>query len=260
MIQVTKLYNGEVTLELDDEEHLYFWVEKGLPVDGVTSILKILDKPAIGPWMVKLAVQHIMDGYTAAAASSDGFLSESAFAALCQEAKTAHKRKIEGAANIGRAVHKFAEDTLKNKRATLPLDASVRNGAQAFLTWVNANKVEPILIERRLLSRRFYYAGTMDLLAHVNGRRAIVDFKTSSGLYLEMLIQLGGYAVAWEEEFGERIDDGWIIRLDKETGECQPYYIPITNDIRDSFLRVREAEDAIDKVKGKLNGLRKTAA
>ncbi len=59
-----------------------------------------------------------------------------------------------------------------------------------------------------------------------------------------MLFQLAAYAIAISEETGERIDHGWIIRLDKKTGKCEPHYIPLRQKLKSGFLSVKAAYDA----------------
>lgn len=253
------LYGGEAHLEFDERKHAYVWKEKGLPVAGVTSILKILDKPALVQWAANMAVAHIQQGYLALQEAGE-MLEGSAFAALCQDAKTAHRRFSRDAANIGSMVHAFAESVLVDGRATMPTDEKAAAGANAFLTWFRSHKIEPIHVERMVLSRDWYYAGTVDFFGRIDGELCVLDFKTSSGLYLEMLLQLAAYAVALTEETGEQINTGWIVRLDKKSGKCETYKIPLTNQVKDAWLRVREAQEQIHKLEESLDGLRKQAA
>jgi CRISPR/Cas system-associated exonuclease Cas4 (RecB family) len=100
----------------------------------------------------------------------------------------------------------------------------------------------------------------VDFYGRIDDELCVLDFKTSSGLYLEMPLQLAAYAVAIIEETGERIDTGWIVRLDKKTGKCQPYRIPLTPQTKDAWLRVREAHELVSKIEDQLDGLRKNAA
>ena len=256
MSKMIKLYGGDVTLEFDEGKHAYVWAEKGLPVAGVTSILSVLNKPALVQWSANCAVEYIRNGYMQAMESGDGLLETSAFLALCQEAKTAHRKISKAATDVGSVVHGFAESVLVDRRAAMPTDPNAAKGAEAFLTWFNAHKIDPIHVERMVLSQLWYYAGTVDFYGWIDGELCVLDFKTSSGLYLEMPLQLAAYAIAITEETGERIDTGWIVRLDKKTGKCQPYKIPLTNQLKDAWLRVREAHQMVSKIEDKLDELR----
>lgn len=256
-MKTLSLYNGEETLEFDERAHAYKW--KGKFVPGVTSILRLLDKPALVQWAANCAVQYITDGFLQKREAGDE-LETSSFLSLCQEAKTAHRRISREATNVGSAVHEFAERVLVDRRAPLPSDPQAAKGAQAFLSWFHTHNIEPVHVERMVLSRRWYYAGTVDFFGKIDGETCVLDFKTSSGLYLEMILQLAAYAVALEEEGHQGIKTGWVARLDKKTGKPNAYKIPLTQGVKDAWLRVKEAHETVGKIEEQLDGLRQTAA
>lgn len=258
-MKTISLYGGEAHLEFDERKHAYIWKEKGLPVAGVTSILSVLNKPALVQWAANCASKYIQEGYISRAEAGEP-LETTGFLSLCQEAKTAHRRVSKEATDIGSTVHAFAESVLVDSRAKMPTDPKAAAGANAFLTWFRSHKIEPIHVERMVLSRTWYYAGTVDFYGRIDGEMCVLDFKTSSGLYLEMLLQLAAYAVAITEETKEPIRTGWIVRLDKKSGTCQTFKIPLTDQVKDAWLRVREAQEQVKKLEESLDGLRKQAA
>lgn len=263
MTKLIKLYGGDVTLEFDERLHAYRWREKDLLVSGVTKIIGILDKPALVQWAANMACDYI-----GAAMLVDGgarVLGRLEIETLLKEAKTAHRRTSKEATDIGKEVHAFAERALVDRRVTWPTDPKAKKGAEAFMSWLHATNIEPIAVERMLFSRHWYYAGTTDFYGFIDGERCVMDLKTSSGLYPEMLLQLAAYAIAIEEETHEDIADGWIVRLCKKTGKCEPYHINITQGLKDAFLRVRETHEALQKVEAlteevRTNGISKQAA
>ena len=253
-MKTLSLYGGEATLDFNDAKHCYTWREKQLPVAGVTSILKLLDKPALIQWAANMAVSYIRDNWTGE------MMGQESFEKICNEAKTAHRRTSKDAADIGTTVHSFAQRILETGRAALPSDPKAANGAQAFLSWFHAHEIKPISVERMFLSSTFWFAGTCDFFGHFDGKLCVLDFKTSSGLYLEMLLQLAAYAIALEEETKELVENGIICRLDKKTGKCQVYHIALTNQLKSAFIKVREAHQLIGKIEESLDGIRKQAA
>src|SRR5690242_19546896 len=96
MKQIT-LCNGDVVLEFDEATHAYrvikhpdpWFVGKHPP--GVTSILKLIDKPALIQWAANCSVEYISNGYVKIR-DEKGELEPTVFLSLCQEAKTAHRR------------------------------------------------------------------------------------------------------------------------------------------------------------------------
>jgi hypothetical protein len=245
-MKTISLYGGDVHLEFDDRLHAYRWREKDLLVSGVTKIIGILDKPALVQWSANMACEFIRDNFQGLI---DGAVP---LDDLLKQAKTAHRRTSKDATDIGKTVHQFAEDVLKDGRAALPSDPLARKGAQAFLDWFHSNKLETSDSERMVFSKTWYYAGTVDWFGRLNGIPTVLDFKTSSSVYPEMLLQIAAYCIALNEELNEEIRQGAIVRLDKKTGKCEPYIFEITNGLKDAFLRVRETHECLKYVETKL--------
>jgi len=86
----------------------------------------------------------------------------------------------------------------------------------AYEDWARSVNLEPLFIEQTLWSLTHGYAGTMDLLAKVNGRTTLIDFKTSKGIYAEYDLQNVAYQVALAE-MGHAAPEGGglIVRLPK---------------------------------------------
>jgi hypothetical protein len=59
-------------------------------------------------------------------------------------------------------------------------------------------QVKPVLVEAVVASRKWRYAGTLDLVADLpDGRRALMDYKTSdSGIWPETILQQAAYRFA----------------------------------------------------------------
>jgi ATP-dependent exoDNAse (exonuclease V) beta subunit len=208
------LYGGRVRLTFDEAAHSYaVSVDGGAPelVPSVTSILKVIDKPALPRWAAKETAEYV--GRTL---KPGVMLDEIAIKNLVRDAKRAPWDKAEEAADIGSLVHRFAEDFALGKDPALPVEARARRAVDQFLGWWNANHVEVIAAERKVYSEEFRFAGTVDLVARVNGRLAVVDYKTSTGIWPEYRLQLAAYASAWGEEQDENIVDRWCLRFGKD--------------------------------------------
>lgn len=221
-------------LKFSAGNHTYRW--DGKVINSVTSILSILNKPALVQWAANTAVEHLQ-------AFPDDF----------EGARRAHTMKKEDAADVGKIVHSYAEKVLIGKAVKMPEDPKARRGAKAFEDWAKKHKLEPFDLERRIMSLEHKYAGTTDYWGKVNGKLAILDFKTSNGMYLEYWLQTAAYEHAiLEELYGGRSDkvqlERWLIHLDKKTGEATPYMRPFNSDHRDAFLAVRTAHKLMNLV------------
>jgi len=92
------------------------------------------------------------------------------------------------------------------------------NGINAFLDWYNGNEVTPIEIEKVVYSQRYDYVGKTDLIAKVNGKLLLCDYKTGKGIYSEAYYQNAAYWQAYQEEMQSSIEGGLLLHFDKETG------------------------------------------
>ena len=74
---------------------------------------------------------------------------------------------------------------------------------------------KPTLIESEihLFSDIYTYAGTCDLVVEIDGKRWLLDIKTSNSLHTSYDLQLAAYAQAWNELYEEKIDRIGILWL-----------------------------------------------
>ena len=209
-----QLYGGEVTLDFDTGKHAYKW--KGAAVPSVTQILGVIAKPALVPWAAKCAGDHIRANLKPGVA-----LDEIQIGELADAAKNAHRAQASQAAAIGGQVHDWAERHSKGERPPMPIHPQIRSGVEAFLAWFAAHHVEVQHAERKIFSRTHLYAGTVDLIAKINGVPAVLDYKTSTGLWDEYRLQVAAYSQALiEEGVVPPEHDRWLIRFDNATRCC----------------------------------------
>jgi len=98
------------------------------------------------------------------------------------------------------------------------------------------------------VSETHRFGGTLDLILRTPQGLAVGDFKTSNAVYSDYLIQLGAYALLWEEN---RPDDpltgGYhLMRFAKEHGDFTHRFWPNLDEAKEQFLLFRKAYD-IDK-------------
>ena len=215
------MYDDTVELVFDAKKHTY--TANGKKVPSVTGVCKVIDKSGPLMWW---AVNEARD-YIKANMRPGHEYDEVEIVELADSARMAHRKASSKAANIGTLVHDFAEAFFKHKlgigpEPDWPVNEQVQNGATEFIAWHAAHNVEPIAMERKVYSKKLKVAGTMDLVAKVNRRLCIVDFKTGSGIYEEAYLQVGGaYWPFYEEETGEKIQFGWILRFPKDGGSFE---------------------------------------
>jgi hypothetical protein len=81
-----------------------------------------------------------------------------------------------------------------------------------YLAWEKENPLTPVMIEEPLVSELFKYGGTPDLLAEIDGKFVLIDFKTGSGIYQSYHCQVAAYRKLFEEQ-GWTVASARIIRI-----------------------------------------------
>lgn len=132
--------------------------------------------------------------------------------------------------DIGTCVHTMAELDLQGRsesdiqfylEATLP-DPEERekaaNSFKAFRTWRSKFHVDCYKHEISLVSEKLQYGGTLDNIAFIRGGKGLLEFKTSSEVYEDHLMQMAAYSILWAENFpAEPLDAGYhLILLPKD--------------------------------------------
>jgi hypothetical protein len=224
-VETFTLYGGQVTLQYDDAKHKYVAIEQAdgrvIVPPSITTVLGVINKPALVQWAVNCAIDYLRN------CLCEGEFSTEDIDRFLDEAKYAHRFVKQQAADIGSEAHNWLEAYWRAKLFDiqgpdeLPENQQVRNCVEAALKWIDSHKITPLLIERALYSRKHEVAGRMDKLAFVDGRLSVVDWKSSTGLWPEYVLQTSAYAKIYEEEMGVVVEDRWLVKLGKYDGEFQ---------------------------------------
>jgi hypothetical protein len=201
----TTLYKGSVKIKFYPDSHRYY--VNGKPQTGVTTYLGIKDKSrALVIWATELYRDFLLDQV------ENGISVEHIYAGC-----GLHEERKKEAANIGTEVHDWVEKFIKGEQPDMPESREAQIGVNAFLDWVDANKVKFLSSERVVYSKKHGFIGKMDIEAKVNGKLCLLDIKTSNGIYNDYALQTAAYVKADEEESGRKYAGRWLIRVAKET-------------------------------------------
>ena len=246
------LYNGEILLEYNDKNHRYYLGSKGIP--SVTGITSGSSKEALIQWAADKSTEYMADRIVPGIS-----LDEVEIQKLLNGARYAHSRKKEEAATIGSVVHKWIERYIRLKiegkdvDMQYPVNLQAKNGVKSFLKWKRKNNVQWERAEKKIYSKEYGYAGTLDNKATVNGNKSIGDIKTGSGVWREHFYQLAAYRYAETEETREDYPGSFILHVPKDGGDVVPYLMhgEIYNIAFRGFLGLFEmykANKPIDKM------------
>lgn len=170
----------------------------GVEYPSVTQICEMLDKSgALLPWATKCMRIALENGAPIVVA-------ENAWKTVSEEAK-----------DIGSQLHDLIEQYIKtgcDKSVSVAYSEPVQNGFLAFLEWEAKAHIAWLDTEKTVYDTERCYAGTLDAIAVIDGKKYVIDFKSSRGFYDGYDLQISAYA----QIVGVR--NCGILRLDKETG------------------------------------------
>ncbi len=261
-----KFYSESIILWFDPEKHVYYKQNKldMTPVEGVTNIIHILDKSdALIPWACLMVYERAMstipydqDTLLDFSGPQTKPLTTLEIDRWLSAAKKAPREIKESAGDTGTLAHNCLEDSIKEARRirladeeavivkqiiNWPADERAINCVKAAFSWMNIHNVRWLETERKVYSKQYSFAGTLDGVALVDSCDdkkckgckdekfknvlSLIDWKSSNGLWVDYLYQTAAYQYAYEEEFDTQIVDRWILRLGKEDGEFDPWRI-----------------------------------
>jgi hypothetical protein len=191
----TYLVSG-VQVVFDPEEKIHgdrYKTIEGKRFTGVTTALNAISKPPLLEWAAKMAYEDVVNG---------------ADAVECLKSKNyAHRRKSDDAKDKGHDVHKDFEVWNIENEMVQKVDA-----------FFQEQGIKILAKEYPVFSIKYWYAGTFDAIVEWKGKRYIVDWKTSSGVYgREYFAQCSAYLNGFKETYPDKEQPvGYlIIRVDK---------------------------------------------
>ena len=127
-------------------------------------------------------------------------------------------------ADWGNKVHHAVEKILKQEE--YEAEKQIEPTLRVFAQWQKEYEVCIVSpkedIERRVCDFENGYAGTVDMVAEVQGRRGIVDLKTGNAIRDEHSLQTAAYLNAYNKGVEKKLQakTRWILRID-QYAECK---------------------------------------
>lgn len=204
--------------EFRESDHKYFL--DGKPMSGCTTVLDVIAKPALIQWAANQAVLFL-EGWLM---GLDSVPWEDEVKDMCKKAKTAYAQKRDKAGEAGTDVHAEIEQLINRMMETndgyfpevlIHKDMQV----QHFADWAYKNNVKFLESEKKVYSRKYNVAGTLDFKCEINGRIFVGDIKTSSNIYNRIpFAQCAAYQMMEKEMDGHSDVKGRVIINLKKTG------------------------------------------
>jgi CRISPR/Cas system-associated exonuclease Cas4 (RecB family) len=179
-----------------------------------TSILRILDKPALNSWRIEQSVLTVITSPRASDEEIDAFVKRVLQVDKEQDAESLKAREL------GSQIHANIESALKGNSHSSDLDKFVSPAVSTALDFGIAIEVEKILVGDG-------YAGKTDCICENDLFITVIDFKTTKTLpkesYPEAKLQLSAYAAALGNTGDKQIQTANIYISTTEPGKIATF-------------------------------------
>lgn len=232
-------------LKFSEASHRY-WLD-GKPVPGVTTILNVLDKPALKKWAPRVVAEYVADDPEGIEALRR--LGRDLMVGTLSELPWDKRNR---AATRGTSFHDYAEQIASGAEIEVPDDLVPL--VENCLRFMEFYEIEPVVTEACVGSRKHKYAGKLDLIADSTVGRAIWDYKSGKRIWPSTALQNVGYAYA--EFMGQGGDEQPVPEVEASYGvhiRSDGYdVIPLKfgPSVYREFLAVRRAYDINKRVEG----------
>ncbi len=174
--------------------HTTYKLKNGQRVPGVTTVLGILNKPALIHWAWDLGSKGID-----------------------------YRKYRDKMAEVGTLAHYMVQcdlalgepDLEGYSKETINL---AENCLISYYEWRRGKDIQPITVEEPMVSEKYKFGGTVDFYGYVDGILNIVDLKTGKAIYPEMIHQLSAYMQLLIES-GREVEKVRILRIGRSEDE-----------------------------------------
>lgn len=180
-----------MTIKRVETKYGHSYTIDGKRAVGVTTALKGIPKDALVPWAAKEVATYVVDNIY----DVKRMLDSGGKYPTIDFLKGIPNQRRDTAAVRGTAVHALAEKYIRGEEIEVPDD--VLAYVEGYATFINDWKPVSVHEELVVASRKHGYAGTLDSIQDISGvGRALVDYKTSRGVYGEVALQVAAYRYA----------------------------------------------------------------
>jgi len=201
------------------------------PMPSVTSILSMIAKPGLIKWHKNIALDYIRSKLINKTdqSTTDGIES------IIENASKHPEFKMNRAGQFGTEAHAYIENLLQtNKPEEIP--ENMKWIHKNFNQWLEDYNFKSIELEKSIHSIKYGYAGTADAVGYIDDSLIVLDWKTSTRLYYENLLQASAYANAYGELTGNIVKKAGVLRLEKAKSG---YEFKQIDDISKHFITFR---------------------
>ena len=238
---------NNIILSYNEDKHMYYVNDQ--KVESVTGICsRGLPKPNLVNWLVATPLNEVKRLINEKLDNNEP-LDRAGLERIFKTAKEKTNKIKEDAGLVGTVVHGLIEDFLKGKDIPKQSDPAVVNCWNLFLDWWNKQEYEVVELEKKIYSKKYNYAGTLDLVVKdKKGNLVLMDIKTSNFITFDYFLQLNAYKFAYEEETGSKVSKSFIVKLSKKDAEIEIKEIPLNKKLFNAFIGAKYVMEQMQSV------------
>lgn len=175
-----------------DSKGVYTWKDERFP--SITTLLKVLDKPALPRWASKSVAEYVADYVTRQVpAERIGWKQAQEHLSDVEKLKNVPWAYAEKKRDLGSTFHDIAEQVAGGTPVNPDVFADdVRPLVKSFLQFVDDECPEFLAMETGCFNRSVGYACTLDTVVYLpkRDRTVVMDYKASNDSYPEHSLQV----------------------------------------------------------------------
>ena len=240
---ITEIYGGRVRVTFQEKTHVYNVRIHGhvdrLWQPSVSGVLGVKAKGALTTWAARKSLECV-------GKKLGEYESKLGAPPFTCDTREVHSWLAEAAdgwntmeeASIGTVAHRFLHaelsyrcgkspdrpnfpvrfDPVLSPELTQGMVDQINQVVQAGMSFFDDNHFEPLFMERVLWSGTLGTIGTADFIGKVNGKLAVLDYKSGKRIYPEAWVQMAAYAKMYEEEFGQYPIERYAVNVKRDGG------------------------------------------
>lgn len=210
-------------------------IQNGIFYPSVSEILNVINKPELNMWYMKSDYQEILQEKEKSTQVSQAvhniishLLSKKTVRIIFRSNPTGDTVQQTSKEKNDKFVEVEVEHSWKEE---------VKNCINGFHKFCNQVKIMPIKVKLKVFHHLYYYCGEIDAICSLpNESVVLIDWKVTNKIHKEDYLQLAAYKLAYENSTREKIDECWIVRLDKKTAEYEIKQLIDVNQVFSMFL------------------------
>ena len=206
--------------------HEIYRNRKGQRVPSVSKVIGVMDKPGLVKWANELGLQGINSYQYVDILAGAGTL--------------AHAGVLADLMDTVWDTAPYSKDQIN----------MAKKSVRKWFKWLDKQKFKMLWAERSLVSEKYQFGGRLDIYGILNGKKTLLDIKTTKKLYDNHATQTAGYRILLlENKFP--VDESRLLRLprtDDEGMEPEDKLIEKIELHTRRFLKCRELLELNDQI------------